>query len=377
MTRQMKIVFFANTAWYLYNFRKNLISAIMRSGHEVYAIAPFDPYVEKLAALGPTWHNVSLHQTRKNPVMELRVLWELWLLFRTIRPDLVLTFTVKCNLYTGLLKKRCLFSQVANISGVGEIFDRDNLSKRLSYFLYRHSLQTAQKVFFQNNEDLRTFLEQHILPEDICERLPGSGVDLSVFTPHVSQRKRGKTRIFLMSGRIVARKGYELFLQAAQAIRNAWGPESEFWILGIQDTSRKESGKLFEKIRSFHTDNIVRLLPPTDDVVSIIHQADVMVLPSYYHEGVPRSLLEAMACGKPIITTNWKGCKDTVEHGVNGLLIEKKSLAALEQAIRFFIQAPDSTLLQMGRASRRKAEQEFNETIIIEKYLKEIYAVRP
>ncbi|PIE32419.1 hypothetical protein CSA56_15535 [candidate division KSB3 bacterium] len=372
----MTVVLFANTAWYLYNYRKNLIAALVRSGHEVHAIAPFDPYVEKLTALGITWHGTSLHQTSINPFSELQVLWELRSLFHTIRPDVILTFTIKCNLYTGFLQKWYGFAHIANVSGIGELFNREHVLKRLGCVFYQHSLCSAKKVFFQNNEDLHTFLTHNILPERICERLPGSGVDLKVFTPNGHQKKAKTTRIFLMAGRIIAPKGYELFLQAAQSLRNVSTRNVEFWILGIPDTSRKESGKLLEKIRSFHASNIVKLLSPTNCVASVIQQADVMVLPSYYHEGVPRSLLEAMACGKPLITTDWKGCRDTVQHGVNGLLIEKRSLPALEHALRFFIQAPDSTLVQMGKASRRKAEHEFNEEYIIGKYLEEIHEVR-
>jgi glycosyltransferase involved in cell wall biosynthesis len=367
----MKIMLCANTSWYLYNFRKNLISVIQRQGHEVYAIAPFDNHTRKLQELGVHWLHLTLHQTEKNPLTELRSLLHLFRLVHKIQPDVVLTFTIKCNIYVGLLTRVYPVAQIANISGLGEVFDRKSLVNLLVCQLYRTALKKSRKVFFQNREDLHTFIRKKILPEVLCERIPGSGVDLSTFTPP-GKHDESETRIFLMFGRVVPRKGYDLFLQAAQQIKQRQNTQASFWILGIQDRSRKESITLFQQIVESHTRGIVRYMPPTDDVVPIIQQADVVVLPSYYHEGVPRSLLEAMACGKPIITTNWKGCRDTVEHGINGYLIEKGDLSALTKYMEFFIRADREVLQKMGAASRKKAEKEFDENLIISKYLAEL-----
>ena len=177
-----------------------------------------------------------------------------------------------------------------------------------------------------------------------------------------------------MFGRIVPQKGYELFLEAARRIRQEQDSKAAFWILGIQDASRKDSLDLFRKILTYHDQHIITYLSPTDDVVPILQQAHVVVLPSHYHEGVPRCLLEAMACGKPIITTDWKGCRETVVHGSNGYLIQKKDQKDLIRAMNRFIQAESDTLYTMGLASRRKAEQEFREEFVIAKYLEQILA---
>jgi glycosyltransferase involved in cell wall biosynthesis len=369
----MKVVLYANTSWYIYNYRKNLISEIQKQGHDVSVISPFDDYSEKLSTLKVRWFPIDLHQTGKNPIKELHVLLHLFFLLRKILPDVLLSFTIKCNLYAGFLSRICRFKQIANISGLGEVFDKKSVFTTLVCLLYRLALNRS-KVFFQNFEDYHRFVHQGILSEDICERVPGSGVDLATFVPP-AQYFPSPARVFLMFGRIVPRKGYDLFLQAARSIHQEHNRHTAFWILGIQDPSRKDSGALFQKVLEYHDRNIITYFPATDNVIPRIHQSDVIVLPSQYHEGVPRSLLEAMACAKPIITTNWKGCRDTVEHGVNGYLIEKENLASLKGAINYFIQADNAVLRQMGEASRKKVEQEFDEQIVISKYLAEIRKV--
>lgn len=369
----MKIVFCANTSWYIYNFRKNLISAIKNKGYEVYAISPPDNYTSSLHQLGVKWFGIRLHQTSKNPITEIRTVIQLLYLIRTIQPDFLLTFTIKCNLYAGFLKKICNFRHIVNISGLGEVFDKKNISHRLACSLYRTALKHSQKVFFQNNEDLQMFIQQGILPTQLCERLPGSGVDLLTFTPLPQKNRDEKTHIFLIFGRIIPSKGYALFLEAAQRIKKVQNNQVEFWILGIKDTSRKDSLRLFKKILEYHDRKIIKYFPPTDNVVPILQRSDVVVLPSQYNEGVPKSLLEAMACGKPIITTHWKGCRDTVEHGINGYLIGKDDLLSLEKYMNFFIHADNEILQKMGKASREKAEREFDEKFVIAKYFSELH----
>lgn len=370
----MRIVLCANTSWYIYNFRKNLIAELKKHGHEVYVIAPFDKHTNKLFELEVKWFHINVHQTGKNPFKELRTLMDLFYLLKSLQPDILLTFTIKCNIYAGLINRIYQFSQIANVSGLGEIFDVHTPFTTVVQYLYRIALNNSQKVFFQNAEDLDLFIQQGILPVQLCEQLPGSGVDLSVFTPLFDCLEHTK-RVFLMFGRIVPGKGYDLFLEAARRIKQAQANNAEFWILGIEDTSRRESIELFRKILAYYDQKIITYMPPTDDVVPIIQQAHVVVLPSRYNEGVPRSLLEAMACGKPIITTNWKGCRETVDEGINGYLIEKGDLRSLIHVMEFFIHADKKVLYNMGRASRQKVEQEFDENVVIAKYLREIQSL--
>lgn len=342
------------------------------NGHDVWVIAPFDAYTEKIQTLGIRWAALTLHQTSKNPCKELQTLWHLLRLLKKIQPDMIFTFTIKCNMYVGLIAKIFHIRQIATLAGLGEGFAQKNFFNTLICSLYKIAFKRIQKVFFQNDEDLVTFIRRGIVSEEQSERIPGLGVNLKRFTPHFREERRG-TRIFLMFGRILAQKGYGLFLQAAERIKETErASHAEFWILGIQDTSREESLRLFQKILAYHQQKIITYLPATEDVVPILHQVDVVVLPSKYNEGVPSSLLEAMACGKPIITTNWKGCKETVDEGRNGLLVEKGDVESLQKAVMFFLTADDEIIRKMGRASRKKAEREFDEDRIIMKYFAEL-----
>lgn len=367
----MKVMLCANTSWFIYNFCQTLTDELQSHGHQVCVVAPFDQHTRKLQEKGMTWIQIDLHQTSKNPLTELRALLQLWRAIRTIKPDVVLTYTIKCNVYIGLLAKISHFRQIATIAGLGEGFAQNYVLTSVIRYLYQWAFTRVQKVFFQNAEDSALFLQSGILPAYKHTLIPGLGVNVSKFTPAPSQDAR-QARIFLMFGRLLVQKGYDLFLQAAEFFQTQSTPNAAFWILGIQDTSRQASAQLFEQIQDCHARQIIRYLPPTDDVVAILRQVDIVVLPSGYNEGVPASLLEAMACGKPIITTNWKGCKDAVDDGVNGMLIEKGNLESLKKAIEFFLKAEPEILDAMGNASRQKVEQEFDEYMIISKYLQEI-----
>ena len=364
----MKIVLIANTSWYVFNFRKNLIRALQKNGHEVSVIAPCDDYVDKVSQLGVKHYPLILSQRGQNPLRELISCVRLFRLFRAIRPDVVLTFTVKCNLYTGLCRRFSEFQQIANISGLGEAFDKTGLVNRIVSFLYKFALSRSKRVFFQNEEDRRTIIKHGLLPECLCKRIHGSGVDLNAFRPAPSLA-RSNPRKFLMFGRLVPRKGFDLFMKVAEAIHIKHRHRADFWIMGIQDETRKESKALLEQILSLQKRGIIKYLAPRDNVVSVLHSIDVVVLPSQYNEGVPRTLLEAMACGKPVITTDWKGCRDTVEHGVNGYLINVGDCQALEHYIIELMHAPHEQLEKMGIASRKKTEKQFDERIVLQAYL--------
>lgn len=364
----MKIAFCANTSWYLYNYRKNLIAALRHAGHQVSAISPRDQYSPLLQALGVAWHPLRLSQTSTNPLVECATIFHLFRQLRDLRPDLLLTFTIKCNLYAGVLSTMLPFRQIANVSGLGEAFDRQNLLTKGICALYRLAFSRIPRVFFQNREDMAAFLHQRILRAEQCERLPGSGVDLSTFTPS-SGAPESQRRIFLMAGRLLPQKGYDLFLQAAARLHLEYREHAVFWIVGIPDLHRSDSRELLQRIQEYHARKIVTYFSETADIRPVMQQADVVVLPSSYHEGVPRSLLEGMACGKPLITTNWKGCRDTVDDGVNGLLIEPNDADALTRAIAFFLRADREMLARMGMASRQKAAREFDERQIIARYL--------
>lgn len=313
-------------------------------------------------------------QRGKNPFYETLVYLRLLLLLKRYQPDVILTFTIKCNIYTGLCRSFLSFKQIAGIDGLGEIFEREGWLTSLICRLYKYSLQKAEMIFFQNEEDLiRLVYVGKCFPLERCKRIPGTGVDLSKFSPNATSSSRSRNkRVFFMFGRLLPKKGYHLFLDVARILHTRYKDEAEFWLLGIEDKSRKESMQLLERVKKYHRMGYVKYMTQTDDVTSVLRNVDVVVLPSCYNEGIPRSLLEAMACGKLLITSDWRGCRYTVDDGVNGFLVKPNDLDSLQKRITDIIHAPSELLVSMGKASRKKAENEFDETIVIEQYLKQI-----
>jgi glycosyltransferase involved in cell wall biosynthesis len=298
---------------------------------------------------------------------EGHTLIELYRALRTLKPDVVLSFTVKCNLYAGLCRRVMRFRQIANVSGLGEGFERSGLLASALRRLYAIALRDTDHVFFQNPDDLVMCLRQNMVPSSSARLVPGSGVDLSLFL--ASTERIGLHRTFLMFGRLLPKKGFYNYLAAAASLKRIWGDKACFLVMGAADEKRRDSLELLEAIRNAHTNGTVTYLEPRDDVLPVLNSADVVVLPSTYNEGIPRSLLEALGCGKPIITTDWKGCREVVEENGNGHLVQPDDVASLQEALQRILEYSDEKLAAMGKASRELAEKRFDERRVIDAYL--------
>jgi glycosyltransferase involved in cell wall biosynthesis len=363
----MRVVILYNTSWYVYLLRRNLITTLQEAGCEVIVMAPRDNYTERLINLGARHVSIPLEPGSTNPLIELRAFNAIRRTLKLLRPDAVLSFTIKCNLYAGLCRRFTPFKQVANISGLGIAFERPGLMKNIATSLYKLALTPTDHIFFQNSDDLRSCARARLVTQERSRVVPGSGVDLSTFLP--TTRKAGLPRTFLMFGRLLPQKGYDLYLAAARRLREELGDTVTCWILGSADQERPESVKLLHRIQNAHALGDVRYLQSSDDVRPFLNESDVAVLPSTYNEGVPRSLLEAMASGKAIITTDWKGCRETVEHGRNGHLIPPHDGEALYQSMRHMATCPESELASFSCESRKRSEKLFDERIVLEAYL--------
>ncbi len=362
----MRVVILYNTSWYVFLLRRNLISSLIEAGHTVSVLAPPDAYTERVKRLGVSYIPLSLNPTGTSPTQEIVTLLQIYQALRDAQPDAVLSYTIKCNLYAGLCRSRLSFRHVANISGLGQAFDSSSFSTLLIRQLYRRALANTDTVFFQNHDDFNTLIAQRIVSAAQSKLIPGSGVDLERFRP--SPRPPRSQRSFLMLGRLLPKKGFTTFIEAARRAREKHGNRVAFWILGAPDYERPDSMDLLEQIIASHAQGVIRYLQSTDDVLPYIHDSDVVVLPSTYNEGIPRSLLEALACGKPIITTNWKGCRETVQHEHNGLLVIPDNTESLVRALFQLIECPTEKLAAMGHQSRRLAVERFDEQIVIASY---------
>lgn len=363
----MRVVILYNTSWYVYLLRRNLISTLREAGCEVIVVAPHDTYTERLIDLGVRHVSIPLKPGSANPLTELRTFRAVARTLKLLRPHAVLSFTIKCNLYAGLCKRFTRFVQIANISGLGVAFERPGLMRALATSLYKVALKPTDHIFFQNHDDLTSCVQANLVERNRSRVIPGSGVDLSSFLP-TSQRAR-QPRTFLIFGRLLPQKGFDLYLNAARRLHEEFGERVACWVLGSPDHARSESMELHARIEQAHARGEIRYLQSTDEVRPFIHECDVAVLPSTYNEGVPRSLLEAMACGKAIITTDWKGCRETVEHGRNGHLIPPRDEESLYRSMRYMVTCSDSELASFGHASRERSEKLFDERIVLQAYL--------
>lgn len=361
-----KVAITANTSWYIYNFRKNTILSLIEMGFEVVTIAPRDSYSRNLEALGCSFFNIDIDQGGKNPFKDLKTLWDFKRIFSKNNIDVVLNFTPKNNIYSTLAASRYDTIIINNIAGLGVLFVNESITSKIARLLYKRSQHYAHKVFFQNEEDRELFINNNIVDKDITDRIPGSGADLLRFelSPSVDD---GVVR-FLLIARMLYDKGIEIYVEAARILKEKYNSKVEFSLLGFLDVNNPSSVTK-EKMSEWVDEGIVSYLGTSDRVEDEISKVDCMVLPSFYREGVPKSLLEAGAMGKPIVTTDHVGCRETVEHGITGFLCEPRSTESLVKELEKIILLSHEERLVMGKASRQKIKLEFDENIIINKYL--------
>ncbi len=356
----------ANTSWYLYNFRRNTITALLDAGYQVVAIAPKDDYSPKLEALGAGFCHIDIDQGGTNPIKDIGTFFSFIKVFKSVNPDVVLNFTPKNNIYGTLAGHFVGSKSVNNIAGLGMVFINESITAKLARFLYKVSQRKADKIFFQNEDDRKLFLDNKLADVSITDRLPGSGVDLTRFTLQPADDD-GVIR-FLLIARMLYDKGIGHYVEAARTLKAKYSDGVEFQLLGFVGVNNP-SAVTESEMQAWVDEGIVNYLGVSDSVEEDIAKVDCMVLPSFYREGVPKSLLEAGAMGKPIVTTDNVGCRETVDDGINGYLCELRSTESLAEKLELMIQMTHEQRLEMGRQSRLMIEREFDEQLVINKYL--------
>lgn len=362
----MIIAVVSNTSWYLYNFRRNLIHALYAKGHDVIAIAPKDDYARLLIDEGIPFRHIPIDGASINPLRELRSLFALRRILREERVDVVLSNTPKGNIYAALAIMGRPTQLVANVSGLGRAFVTRSWLTLLVRRLFQLTFGRAAWIFFQNDDDRKVFVDAGLVDVSKIERIPGSGVDLSRFVPTNIECRGEDVPTFLLIARMLWDKGVGEFVEAGRLIR-ARHSAARFQLLGFLDVANP-SAVPREAVESWVREGVVEYLGTTDDVRPYIGAADCVVLPSY-REGVPRSLLEAAAMGKPIITTDATGCRDTVDDEVSGFLCLPRDAKDLAEKMLRLICLSSSERQAMGLRGRTKMVREFDERIVIDRYL--------
>ena len=353
----------------LINFRGDLIQALVKKKFEVVAMGrnASAEQISKLESFGCRYINYSVARTGLNPFFDLWTLMQFIIQIRNEAPTHVLAYTIKPVIWGGIACKffpRTKF--VGMITGLGFAFgEGGSLRKGVNYvarLLYKIALSDAEAVIFQNEDNRSKFEKISVLPRGAkITVVNGSGVNLSLFSFQPVIQEKSKL-IFLMIGRLLKDKGVSEFLAAAEMVKRIYHEEVEFVLVGPEDSS-PNAIKMVDVLDS-SKQNIVSYLGELNDIRDIITKASVFVLPSY-HEGTPRTVLEAMAIGRPIITTNVPGCRGTVIDGLNGWLVPKENVAELAEKIIWFMENPDK-ISKMGAESRKYVAEKFDVNLVNE-----------
>ena len=361
----MKVLLSSNTSWYLYNFRASTIRRLVGDGHQVICLSPPDSHSARLESeLGARHVALPLEGKSTSILKELRSFGFIWRVVRQDRPDMVFNFTVKMNIYCGLVSALQRIPFANNISGLGTAFIHDSWLFRFVRLLYGWVNRRARHLFFQNEEDLAVFQDQGMLGDTAYTLLPGSGIDLEHFS--LVPLPNGSPVTFIMIGRLLGDKGVREYAQACQLLKEQ-GVPVRCLLLGPLGASNR-TAIAEEEVAHWQDEGILEYLGSVDDVRPMIAQSHVLVLPSY-REGTPKILLEAASCGLPIVATDIAGCQGVVVEGVNGFLVPVKDSVVLAERIGRLCGDAEMRR-EMGMKGREIILQGFSSEIVVRETLR-------
>ncbi len=367
----MKIALFANTDWFIYNFRRGLARRLVELGHDVLLISPPGPYGLKLREQGYRWCPAPMDRRSLNPFTEIRFVFWLAKVLRQERIELLHSFTIKSVVYGALACRLAgVPSRVNGIDGLGYVFISNDLKARLLRPLVGRMLRFACKgqrtrVVLLNRDDVEGFLKAGFAQASQISLIKGAGVDLDKFSPRENLSPSEVTRV-LLAARLLWDKGVAEYVEASRIIASR-GVRVKFLLAGNPDAGNPAA--IDEKmVRGWVEEGLVDWLGHVEDMPRLLSKVDIVVLPSY-REGLPTTLIEAAACGLPIVTTDVPGCRDVVDDGVDGLLVPPKNSGALADAIQLLCNDFDLAKT-IGSKAREKALSSFDEKIIVNNTLK-------
>ena len=357
----MKIAILANSDIGLYKFRKELVEQLCID-NEVYIILPKGEFIDRLKGIGCKYIQFDFNRRGMNPVADLKQLKNYLQILKNINPGLVLTYTIKPNVYGGIACKKLRIPCIANITGLGTSIENGGFVAKVSTTLYKIGLKEAECVFFQNIDN-KNFFEKKKIVEGRTRLIPGSGVNLETHTLEPYPEDKDGIR-FLFVGRIMKDKGIEELLSAISDIHKANG-NVVVDIVGFCDED------FSEQLKKAEAEGSIVFYGLQSDVHPFYKKCHCAVLPSY-HEGMANVMLEAASTGRPVITTKVPGCQETFDEGVTGFGCEVKDTDSLKSAMLRFLNLSQEKRKEMGLAARRKMEREFDRNLVIESYQEEI-----
>lgn len=362
----MKILILTNYANGLYLFRKELLEQLQNDGHQISVAVPVDENTSKIEKLGCKVIDVQLERRGNNPIKDYRLFHTYVKLLKSYKPDIVFTYTIKPNLYGGLACSLKKIAYICNITGLGTAIENQSLMSKILLAFYRISTKKAQCVFFQNEKN-RDFMNHFKIACTNNQLLPGSGVNLQEH-PFVEYPSEKFGICFLAVIRIMKDKGIEEYLSAAEIMKKRY-PKVRFVLVGEYE---EETRTQYEsQINDLVKKNVISYLGHIDNVKDVMASSHVIVHPSY-HEGLSNVLLEAAACGRPVLASDVHGCVETFEQGESGIAFSSKDTQALVRAMETIMSFTEEKRRQMGIKGRKWVENHFDRNIVIEAYRAEL-----
>lgn len=362
--RSLHILMTVNVAWNIWNFRRPLLTALLADGHTVTVLAPPDEFAARLEELGCRFVPLAMDQKGLNPLSDVALALRMRQSLARLRPDVVLSYTIKNNIYGALAARSLGIPFLPNVTGFGTAFLSGGVLQTLAHGLYRLAFAGLPVVFFQNEDDQALFIDRGLVEAGQARLLPGSGIDLAHFYPQPRPADHGGT-VFLMIARLLRDKGVEEFVEAARLVRERH-PAARFQLLGAVSAANRTAIDL-PTVRGWVASHGIEYLGTSLDVRREIAAAHCVVLPSY-REGAPRTLIEAAASGRPLIATDVPGCRSVVEDAATGLLCAPRSSESLAEACLRFLALSFVDQAAMGQAGRVKMEREFDEALVTSAY---------
>ena len=356
-----KIVVLANSDLIIFKFRKELMAELQKNGYSIYIIAPDGQYTEKLLNMGLYCKNVPTDRRGINPLKDIKTIFNYYILIKKIKPDVVLTYTIKPNIYGSLLCNFMTVPHIVNITGLGTALENQGVLCDFLKKLYQFSLKKVDYIFFQNRRNL-DFFSNLCVDSNKFVLTPGSGVNIDEFQ-YVPYPPDSRLE-FIYSARIMNDKGINEFLYAAKILNKKY-MNLKFHVCGFCEEEYQEILKQYE------LDGIFRYHGQVSDIKEILKNMHCMVLPSY-HEGMSNTLLEAAAMGRPLIASDIAGCREAVDNNISGFLFKAKDSSDLVAAMEKFIQLPYDMKIAMGIAGRQKMETQFDRKIVTQIYIDKI-----
>ena len=356
-----KILILANNDIGLYKFRKELIKELLKE-NEVYISLPYGKFVSELINIGCKFIDTEISRRGTNPITDFKLVMKYKSIIKKLKPNVVLTYTIKPNVYGGLICRILKVPYIVNITGLGTAVENGGVLQSITLFLYKLALRATSCIFFQNKENAEFISSKEIVGGE--QRLiPGSGVNLKDY--YTLDYPNDEKINFLFISRIMKQKGIDQYLEAAEYIKDKY-PNTEFHILGFCEEEYENKLKVMQDKR------IIQYHGMQNDVRKFHEISHCTIHPTYYPEGMSNVLLESAACGRPIITTNRSGCREIVDVEINGYVVEQQNSGDLIDKIEKFLKLSFKEKRQMGLAARQKVEKEFDRQIVIDAYLEEI-----